>query len=94
MNFVEGPEAAKFDAATIGIRPEHITLSKTGGTWKGKVGVTEHLGSDTFLHINTEVGTMTVRAEGDSGFEHGDDVGVSPIVDKIHRFDANDLAVR
>ncbi len=94
MNFVDGAEAGKFGAATIGVRPEHIALSKTSGTWKGKVGVTEHLGSDTFLHIATDVGTMTVRAEGEAGFEHGDDVWLSPIDAKIHRFDANGLAVQ
>ncbi len=94
MNFVDGAEAGKFGAATIGVRPEHIALSKTSGTWKGKVGVTEHLGSDTFLHIATDVGTMTVRAEGEAGFEHGDDVWLSPIDAKIHRFDANGLAIQ
>ena len=55
MNFVKGPEAAKHNAATIGVRPEHITLSTTEGMWKGKVGVAEHLGSDTFLHVHADV---------------------------------------
>ena len=69
MNIVEGGVAAQMNATSIGARPEHITLSKEGGTWRGVVSVTEHLGSDTFLHINTDVGSMTVRAEGDTRFE-------------------------
>jgi multiple sugar transport system ATP-binding protein len=43
---------------TIGIRPEHIDVSETEGTWKGTVGVSEHLGSDTFFHIQ-ETGLAT-----------------------------------
>ena len=54
MNFLEGPEAEKHDAHTIGIRPEHITPSPSEGAWKGRVGVSEHLGSDTFLHVHME----------------------------------------
>ncbi|TPE43780.1 ABC transporter ATP-binding protein, partial [Amaricoccus solimangrovi] len=29
MNFVEGPTAARYDAQTIGVRPEHISVSTT-----------------------------------------------------------------
>ncbi len=94
MNIVEGGVATQMNAAAIGVRPEHISLSKEGGTWRGVVSVTEHLGSDTFLHINTDAGSMTVRAEGDSMFKHGDEVGLTPMADKIHRFDADGLAIR
>lgn len=51
MNFIEGAEAAKHGAHTIGIRPEHIAVTEGEGTWSGVVGVSEHLGSDTFFHI-------------------------------------------
>src|SRR5690606_18915097 len=54
MNFVTGEEAGKHGAATIGVRPEHIRLSTSEGAWKGTVGVAEHLGYDTFLHINAD----------------------------------------
>ncbi len=94
MNIVEGGVATQMNAASIGARPEHITLSKEGGTWRGVVSVAEHLGSDTFLHINTDVGSMTVRAEGDAVFQYGDEVGLTPMPDKIHRFDAAGLAIR
>src|SRR5471030_703792 len=42
MNFVEGN--------TLGVRPEHITVSDKKGDWEGTVKLSEHLGSDTFLH--------------------------------------------
>ena len=95
MNFMTGAEAAKHDAATIGIRPEHITTSTTDGLWKGVVGVSEHLGSDTFLHVTLEGASepITVRVDGELPVHHGDTVFLTPDESKIHRFDANDLRI-
>src|SRR5262245_2093296 len=79
MNLIGGSAAARVNAATIGIRPEHVNLSKTSGDWKGTVGVAEHLGSDTFLHVHADqVGLITVRAGGEVGVEHGQTVFLSP----------------
>ncbi|WP_018699541.1 ABC transporter ATP-binding protein [Amorphus coralli] len=95
MNFIEGAEAKKHDAHTLGIRPEHMALSTTDGAWKGKVSVSEHLGSDTFLHVQTEgLGTLTARADGEFPVRHGDTVWLTPQTDKLHRFDAEGLALR
>ena len=93
MNFMTGDEASKRDAQTIGIRPEHIDVSTQSGVWKGRVGVSEHLGSDTFLHV-LETGladSITVRVDGEFGVKHGDTVWLSPQEDKIHRFDEKGL---
>ena len=67
MNFIEGPEAARHDAHTVGIRPEHVGVSSGSGMWTGTVGVSEHLGSDTFFHvsINDLPEPLTVRAGGE-----------------------------
>jgi len=95
MNFIEGEEAAKHGAQTIGVRPEHIAVSDSEGTWSGVVGVSEHLGSDTFFHIH-ETGlaeTITVRADGEVGFRHGDRIHLTPRADVIHRFDAQGLRI-
>lgn len=95
MNFLEGEEAAKHGAHTIGVRPEHIAVSDSEGTWTGVVGVSEHLGSDTFFHIH-ETGladTITVRADGEVGFRHGDRIHLTPRTDVIHRFDAKGLRI-
>ncbi len=95
MNFIEGEEAAKHGAHTIGIRPEHIAVSDSEGTWSGVVGVSEHLGSDTFFHIH-ETGladTITVRADGEVGFRHGDRIHLTPRADVIHRFVAQGLRI-
>jgi multiple sugar transport system ATP-binding protein len=94
MNFITGAEAQQHDAHTIGIRPEHTTLSTIEGAWEGRVSVAEHLGSDTFLHIQTKtVGTLTARAGGEFPVRHGDTVWLTPQEDKLHRFDGNGLAL-
>jgi multiple sugar transport system ATP-binding protein len=95
MNLIDGAEAQKHGAATIGIRPEHIDLSTTGGLWQGTVGLSEHLGSDTFLRVTVEgVGMLTVRASGEVDVHHGDTVWLTPHAGKLHRFGADGKAIR
>ena len=88
-------EAGKYDAHTIGVRPEHIDVVESGGQWKGTVGVAEHLGSDTFFHIhNTGLAEMvTVRAIGDVSLTHGDTIHLTPKAGEIHRFDSGGLRI-
>ncbi|MCC5961935.1 MAG: ABC transporter ATP-binding protein [Rhodobacteraceae bacterium] len=93
MNLIEGAEAAKHNARTIGIRPEHIAVSAEEGTWSGLVGVAEHLGSDTFFHVHDTglAETITVRADGEVSFKHGDRVYLTPRTEFMHRFDEQGL---
>jgi multiple sugar transport system ATP-binding protein len=94
MNFITGPEAAKHGAHEIGIRPEHVQISTGEGMWRGTVGVSEHLGSDTFLHVTTEHGLINVRAGGEVDLHHGDTVYLSPDKTQLHRFDQTGKAIR
>jgi multiple sugar transport system ATP-binding protein len=85
MNLIEGAEAAKHGATTIGVRPEHVEVGT--GPWTGTVGLAEHLGSDTFLKVNAgALGTLTVRAPGEVKVSHGDQISFGPQAGKIHRF--------
>ncbi|MGQ7844061.1 ABC transporter ATP-binding protein [Granulosicoccus sp. 3-233] len=94
MNIINGPAAEAYGAPTIGVRPEHMDLSHEGGAWRGVVGVSEHLGSDTFLRVDVEgVGTLTARADGEFPARHGDTVGLTPDPERMHRFDANGLRI-
>ncbi|TIR18724.1 MAG: ABC transporter ATP-binding protein [Mesorhizobium sp.] len=95
MNMIEGAPAEKYGAKTIGIRPEHLNISTSSGDWKATVGVAEHLGSDTFLHVQADdIGTINVRADGEVAVKHGDTVYLTPDKTKLHRFgaDGNSLA--
>ncbi len=93
MNFIEGAVAANHGAHAIGIRPEHISVSETEGPWSGVVGVSEHLGSDTFFHVHDTglAESITVRADGEVGFRHGDKIHLTPRSDVIHKFDEHGL---
>ena len=93
MNFVDGAGAEKFGAATIGVRPEHISISSEAGDWEGTVGVAEHLGSDTIFHVmNTGLApAITVRASGEVSLEHGARIYLTPRADAVHRFGADGL---
>ena len=89
MNLISGPVAARHDAATIGIRPEHVALLPSGGDLQGTVTLTEHLGSDSFLHVDAgEAGRLTVRAPGDDMRKPGDVVSLGFDKARIHRFDS------
>ncbi len=95
MNLLTGEEASKYNAHTIGVRPEHIDVVEDNGVWQGTVAVAEHLGSDTFFHIhNTGLAeTLTVRAIGDVSLRHGDTIHLNPRSEEIHRFDAGGLRI-
>ncbi len=95
MNLITGTEAARHNAHTIGVRPEHLEVTGDAGTWTGTVGVAEHLGSDTFFHVHgTGLAPMiTVRAPGEVSYRHGDRIGLTPRPDQIHRFDSEGLRI-
>ena len=89
MNFVTGPIAARANAATIGVRPEHLVVA-ADGAWTGVVSHAEHLGADTMLYVDVpEVGLLTARTLGDVVVDVGDRVGLTPQAGKIYRFDAS-----
>ena len=91
MNIIDGEIAEQQNAITLGIRPEHLSLSKDSGLWQGTVGVAEHLGSDTFYHIQMDGLTkpLTVRAPGHVELQYRDKIFITPDDTNMHRFDAD-----
>jgi len=89
MNFISGDKAKPYNADTVGIRGEHITIVPRGGAWTGTVIHTENLGADSYVYL--EMGTeepVVVRLDGPNTYKSGDTVHIAPMADKIHRFDA------
>ena len=94
MNLLDGEFARSRGARTAGIRPEHIALSHESGLWSGSVTVAEHLGSDTFLHVDVDgVGQINVRCDGEFSARYGDRIFLTPNEEKLHRFDEQGLAI-
>ncbi|MCR9121776.1 MAG: ABC transporter ATP-binding protein [Phyllobacteriaceae bacterium] len=95
MNFIGGEVAAGHGAATFGIRPEHVDLSRDKGLWKGTVRLTEALGSDTFAHVDTETaGMVNVRLAGAERIGEGETVFLTPQTEAVHLFDDAGWPVR
>ncbi len=94
MNFFEGDIAKEYDVHAIGVRPEHLKLSTDSGKWQGTVGIAEHLGSDTFVHMDVPgQGSVLARVTGDVAVNYGDKVFLTPDQDTIHRFDEKGRAL-
>ncbi|MGI9358964.1 MAG: ABC transporter ATP-binding protein [Paracoccaceae bacterium] len=96
MNIIEGVQASKHRSESIGIRPEHISISDTNGTWEGTIGVSEQLGSDTFFHVKCQFQdqSITVRAVGGLELAYGQTVFLTPDQKHLHRFDKSGLSIK
>ena len=93
MNFIDAAKLGSSGAKTIGIRPEHISVSANAGSWRGSVTHAEHLGADTILYVETEqAGLITVRLFGEHRFHDDDVVFLTPDKAKIYRFDGSGKA--
>ncbi|MEO6012117.1 MAG: ABC transporter ATP-binding protein [Devosia sp.] len=88
MNFFTGADAAKFKATTVGVRPEHLDIAPSNGTWDGKVVYSENLGSDSYIYVDTGGDQPVIlRQPGKASYHAGDALSFSPRGDMFHRFD-------
>ncbi|AVF02984.1 MULTISPECIES: ABC transporter ATP-binding protein [Devosia] len=89
MNLLVGEHAARFHASTIGVRPEHLTVTSGGEGWAGRVLRTEHLGSESYTYVDIGLEEpMIARLPGTSVFRQGDAVVLQASEQAILRFDA------
>ena len=94
MNFIKVDSPENDPIHSLGVRPEHFIISKDEGTWAGKVGVIEHLGSETFLHVHVDgIDTLTVKAGGDCDLSYGDNIYLSAAPNKTLHFDEAGLTL-
>ncbi len=84
------------DAASIGIRPEHISFVDSGaGHMNGTVDVREYLGADTYVVMDcAEAGQVTVRVIGDTALVPGDACGLQFDTTKTHFFGTDGNALK
>jgi len=76
---------------TIGIRPEDLTVSKTGKGLQTTVELVEELGADGYLHgsseVNGETIAVVVRVDGRDHPVAGDKIALLPVEHHVHVFD-------
>ena len=78
------------DEITLGIRPEHLKVSKSlKDAWTGKVFVVEKLGSGTFLYLEKEGEPLVVETDGDSKIRVGDTINIAFDPNKCHIFNSS-----
>ena len=88
MNLFTGETARALGCTTYGIRPEHLALSPTAGTWQGKVRHIEHLGADTVIYLDVpSLGELVARVAGEMAADRGDMLWASPMPGREFRFD-------
>jgi multiple sugar transport system ATP-binding protein len=82
-------------AVTLGIRPEHLELARTGDcTLQVTADVSERLGSDTFCHVLTSSGeALTLRVRGDLASRYGETLSLHLDAAHCHLFDADGVAL-
>jgi multiple sugar transport system ATP-binding protein len=83
-------------AATIGVRPEHITVVEGAGAKFAdlRVDLVENLGGQTVLYATTTDGqAMTVVLEGQRHVELGSTISAYVEPDKVHVFNAEGNAI-
>ena len=95
MNFLNDDFARAFGCHTLGIRSEHMVVDNASPVWSGEVVHAENLGSDNYLFV--DIGSeepVLVRQEGKTSIPWGARIGIRPVEENIHRFDAEGRPMR
>jgi len=95
MNFIDASRLGRSDATTIGIRPEHMALSRESGEWSGRIVHVEHLGADTIVYLDSDkAGLLTVRLFGEHHYEPDEIVHATANARQLHRFGVDGKVIR
>jgi len=94
MNFLDPKLLDIGKAKTVGIRPEHITLSDSGKL-EGEISHIEQLGGDTNVYVRLKGSELvTVRLFGQHQYSVGSDIHLTFDDDNLYLFDENDQRIR
>ncbi|MGB8813248.1 MAG: ATP-binding cassette domain-containing protein [Paracoccaceae bacterium] len=94
MNFLKAGTLG-IRSETMGVRPEHIVISREAGQIPGTVSHVEKLGGETLVYVNTsDQGLLTVRLFGEHSFRVDEGVYVTPDASRAFHFDGNGLRLR
>ena len=94
MNMLSGA-ALGITAHTLGIRPEHVAISRDKGSLPGRISHVEKLGGETLVYVQVEgQGLLTVRLLGEYDWQVDEAVYLSPDQTRAFLFDAGGLRIR
>jgi ABC-type sugar transport system ATPase subunit len=88
------PSGSKGRPATLGVRPEDLTLATGHGIFNGKVMLVEKLGEVTMLYVDVPGAKepVVVKLTGDVNVERNADVGLTTPIGNLHVFDENGIS--
>jgi multiple sugar transport system ATP-binding protein len=87
MNFINGEFAKRYEATTIGVRPEHFRVEE-GGVITGILRHAEKLGNETFAYVTAgPLGEITARVDGTLNLEDGATISLGFDAEHLYRFD-------
>ncbi|MFQ5894413.1 MAG: ABC transporter ATP-binding protein [Nitrospinota bacterium] len=82
-------------AATLGFRPEHLSVGEDAGAFQGEVRLVEPLGKDTLLYFDHGGERPLIAVvEGTKPFREGDRLGISFDPDRLYLFDGDGKRIR
>ncbi len=94
MNLFPAALLSSNRAATLGVRPERITLVRSGsGRLDGVVDGIEPVGGEALVHVRSADARLVVRTDARSVPRGGDRVGLAFSDSDLHAFDADDRRV-
>ncbi|NJM83100.1 MAG: ATP-binding cassette domain-containing protein [Tabrizicola sp.] len=87
MNFLDAA-ALGFAPGKVGIRPEHLQLSRRAGEIAGSVSHIEKLGGETLVYLRSDAhGLITVRLFGEHDFAVSEAAFLTPDQNRLFHFD-------
>ncbi|QPC91787.1 ABC transporter ATP-binding protein [Mesorhizobium sp. INR15] len=92
---IDPARAGDLDGVELGIRPEDVSVSASGGGLKLTIDVIEHLGNETILYGHLVDGqTMTIRLTGQARFAAGQELLLDITAASVIIFDRNGKNIR
>ena len=94
MNFLKAG-ALGMRSDTMGVRPEHIAISRDAGQIEGTVSHVEKLGGETLVYVNTAAqGLLTVRLFGEHDYPVDQAAFLTPDQGRAFHFNADGQRMR
>ena len=88
MNLLRGKLAQKYNAATIGIRPEDIQISSASKSIKATVETVEYLGNESNIHLTLETDeTIVMSIKSELNLQRDETLNIEFDEQKLSRFD-------